>query len=115
MLDPVGLTDHVEAHLPRTRGVAIAGLLGELDAVIGQDRMNAIRDGLEQMFEELPGGLAICLVHEFGDCKLADPVNAHEEMELSLRSLHLGDVDVEEPYGVTLEPLALRFVTLDIR
>ena len=35
VLDPVGLADHVEAHLPRIGGVAVPGLIGELDAVIG--------------------------------------------------------------------------------
>ena len=32
VLDPVGLTDHVEAHWPRIDGVRVPGLLGELDA-----------------------------------------------------------------------------------
>ena len=34
MLDAVGLTHHVEAHRPRDVGVPLAGLLGELDAVV---------------------------------------------------------------------------------
>ena len=46
--------------------------------------MDAIRDRLEQMFEELPRCLAICLIHELGDCKLAGPVNAHKEKKLAL-------------------------------
>ena len=33
MLDPVGLADHVEAHWPGIFGVAVPGLLGELDAI----------------------------------------------------------------------------------
>ncbi|WP_155947339.1 hypothetical protein [Pseudorhodobacter ferrugineus] len=31
---------------------------------------NAVWDGLKQMFEELPRGLTLCLVHELGDCEL---------------------------------------------
>lgn len=77
VLDPVGLADHVEAHLPRLCCVPVAGLLGELDAVVSKDRVDAIGDGLEEMFEELPRGLAIRLFHELGDCKSAGPVNAH--------------------------------------
>ena len=33
MLDVVGLADHVEAHLTRPGGVAVARLPGELDAI----------------------------------------------------------------------------------
>ena len=36
------LADHVEARLPGIDGVAVPGLLGELDAVVRQDRVNAI-------------------------------------------------------------------------
>ena len=56
MLDPIGVADHVEAHLPRVCCVPVAGLLGELDAIVGQDRMNAIRDSLEQMLGSDAGG-----------------------------------------------------------
>ena len=59
--------------------VPIAGLLGELDAVIGEDRVDAIGDGHEQMLEELPRGLAICLFNELGDCEFAGPVNRDED------------------------------------
>jgi len=42
VLDAILLADHVEAHLTRPGGVAVAGLLGELDAIIGQDGMDAV-------------------------------------------------------------------------
>ena len=57
------------------------------DAVIGEDGMDATGDGLEQMLEELLRGLAIRLFHELGHGKLASPVNADEEVELSLHRL----------------------------
>lgn len=95
--------------------VPIAGLLRELDTVIGEDGVDAIGDGLEQMFEEFPRGLAIRLFHELGHGKLAGPVNADEEIELSLHRLNLGNVDMEEANGVSFETLPLWFVALDIR
>jgi hypothetical protein len=107
VLDPIYLVDHVAAHPPRIFSVPVAGLLGEPDAVIGQDRVNAIGDGLEQMFEELPRGLAIWLFHELGDCKLAGAINAHKKIELALCGLNLGDVDMKETDWVSLEPLPL--------
>jgi hypothetical protein len=115
MLDAICLTDHVEAHLPRICCVSVARLLGELDAVISQDRVNATWDGLEQMLEEFPRCLAICFIHELRDCKLAGPVNAYKEIELALHRLNFGDIDMKEADGVTLELLALRLITLDIR
>jgi len=49
VLDVVGFADHVEAHLSREGGVAVAGLLGELDTVIRQDRMDLVRHSLKQV------------------------------------------------------------------
>ena len=115
VLDPICLVGHIEAHFPRICCVPVGGLLGERDVVIGEDRVDSIGDGLEQMLEELPCGLAVCLVHELRDCKLACPVNANKEIELTLHSLNLGNVDMKEADGVTIELLALRLVTLDIR
>ncbi|MBT8152388.1 hypothetical protein KMP13_00435 [Epibacterium ulvae] len=51
------------------------------------------------MFKELPSGLAIRFFHELGDCKLAGPVNADEKIQLTLRSLHLGNIDMKNPIG----------------
>ena len=62
--------------------------------------MDAIAESLEQVFMELPCGLTSCLVHELGDCEFAGPVNTHEEVELALRRLNLGDVDMKEADGV---------------
>jgi len=42
VLDIVGLTDHVEAHLSGESGISIAWLVGKLDALVGQDGMDAI-------------------------------------------------------------------------
>ena len=63
--------------------------------------MNAIGVGLEQMLEEFPRGLAICVIHELRDCKLAGPVNAYKEIELALHRLNFGDIDMKEAYAVS--------------
>ena len=95
--------------------------------VVRQDGVDAIGDGLEQMFEELPGGLAIRPIHELGDRELAGPVNADKEIELALHRLNFGDTDMKDPPlvhvnmhcravdGETLEPLARRLVSRDVR
>lgn len=78
MLDPVVLADHVEAHLPGAGGVPIAGLIGELDAIIGQDRVDAIGHDTQKVLEEFPGRLPVGLVDELGDRELAGSVDRHE-------------------------------------
>ena len=75
VLDAVGLTDHVEAHRPGIDGVAVPGLLGELDAIISEDRVDAIRDDLEQMFEELPRRFPVGLLEQLRDSELACAVD----------------------------------------
>ena len=52
VFDVVRLADHVEAHLARPGGVTVARLLGELDAIVGQDRVDAVRNGFQQVFQD---------------------------------------------------------------
>ena len=115
VLDPVGFADHVEAHWPGIDGITVPGLLGELDAIVGQDGVDLVRHGLKHVLQELPGRLSVSCCNELSDGKLGRSVNAHKEIELAFGRLHLGDVDMEEPYGVALELLSLGLVALDIR
>ena len=115
VLDPVGFANHVEAHLPGIGGVPIPWLVGELNAVVGQDRVDAVGNGLKYMLKKLPGGAPVRFVDEMGHGKLAGAVDGHEEIELALGRLHLGDVDVEETDRVALELRPLRLVALDVR
>ena len=127
VLDPVGFTDHVEAHRPGVDGVAVPGLLGELDAIVSENGVDVIGHGFEQVLQELPGRLSVGCRNELGDGELGSAVDSHKEKELALGSLHLGNVDVDrasgsppvrEPLaradGVALELLPLGFVAFDI-
>ena len=114
VLDAVCVADHVEAHLARLGGVAVAGLLGELDAIVVQDGVDAVRHGFQQVFEELPRCPPVGFVEQLSDRKLAGAVNADEQVELAFGSLHLGDIDVEEADRIALEALSLRLVALDV-
>lgn len=53
-LDPVRPTDHVKAQLRGIDGIPVPGLVGRLDALLGQDRADAIGCHLQQMRQELP-------------------------------------------------------------
>ena len=114
VLDIVRFADHVEAHMARPSGVAVAWLVGELDAIVGQDRVDAVRNGFEQVLQELPRRSSVSLVDQLGDRKLAGAVDADEQVELALRGLHLGDIHVEEADRIALEALALRLIALDV-
>ncbi len=61
--------------------------------------MDVIMYALQQVFEELPGCFPIRLVDEVGDCKFAGLVNADEKIQLALRSLHLGNIDIKNRWG----------------
>jgi hypothetical protein len=47
MLNPVRVADHVKTLGPRMCTVSVSGLLGELDAIVGQDGVDVIGDGFE--------------------------------------------------------------------
>ena len=115
VLDTVGLADDVEAHWPGVDGVAVPGLLCELNAIIGENGVDLIGHGFEHVLKELPGRLSVGRRNELGDGELGSAVDSHKEKELALGSLHLGNVDVEEADGVALELLALRLIAFDIR
>ena len=115
MLDIVRLADHVDAHLARPGGVAVAGLLGELNAIVGEDRVDPVRDGFQQILEELPGRPPVSLFDQLSDREFVGTVGAHEQVELAFGDLNLGDIHVEEADGVALEALTLWFVALDVR
>ncbi|MBL3573501.1 hypothetical protein [Rhodovulum sulfidophilum] len=88
-----GFANHVETHLPGAGRISVPGLLGELDAPrhchsdrwrsngsIGQDRVDAVGNHLQQMLEDLPGGLPVSFFDELGERELAGAVDGHEEV-----------------------------------
>ena len=77
--------------------------------------MDAVRHGVQQVLEELPCCAPVSLVDQLGDRELARAVYANEQVQLAFGGLHLGNIDVEEADGITLEALALRLVPFDVR
>jgi hypothetical protein len=78
VLYPVGFADYVKTNWPGIYGVAVPGLLGELDAVIGKNGVDPIGHGFEQMLEELPGRLSVRRCKELSDGEFGRSVNAHK-------------------------------------
>ncbi len=115
VLYPVGFADHVETHWPRIDGVAVPGLLCELNAVIGENGVDLIGHGLKHVLQELPGRLSVSSCNELSDGEFGRSVNAHKKVELAFGRLYLGDVDMEEADGVALELLALGLIAIHVR
>ncbi|GAP24886.1 hypothetical protein GLF_1768 [Gluconobacter frateurii NBRC 101659] len=115
MFDPLGFANHVKAHWTRPRRIAITRLLGELDAVIGQNGMNPIRDHTQEMFEEFPGCLPIGFPDELCDSEFACPIDGNEEIQLASALWTSGDIEMKEPDRVAFEALASGLVSRDIR
>lgn len=111
VLDPMLSADPVEDVLHR-EDVALA--MGELDAVVGQHGVEPIRNGGDQIEQELRRRYLSSLFDQLGEGELACSVNGDEDVELAFGGLELGDVDVEEPDWVALEPLPFGFVSLDV-
>ncbi len=127
VLDPVGFADHVETHWPGANGVAVPGLLSELNAPrhclsdqwrskgsIREKGVDLVGHSLEHRRENLPSGAPVSLVCELRHGELAGAVDADKEIQLAFSGLHFGDVDMKEPDGVAIELLTLWFVAFDI-
>ncbi|SLN77802.1 hypothetical protein ROG8370_03985 [Roseovarius gaetbuli] len=96
-------------------GTCIAASVCKLDAVIGQHRVQPVRNSSNQVAQELGGGHLPCLLNELGYGELARPVNANEDVELAFSGLHLCDVDMEIANGIAFEALPFWLVAFNIR
>jgi hypothetical protein len=69
VFDAVFATPHGEhvRHVSRRRPIAVPGQIGELNAVVGQHRMDFIGDRLDQSFEERRRGQSIGFSFEPGE------------------------------------------------
>ena len=105
VLDPVLFAAHVE-HMGDPgccRAVGVAWREGELNAIVGQNRVDLVWNRLDQRDEEGRGCDPVCFRLQPDKGKFARPINGNEQIELALGGLHLGDVDVEEADRVAFE------------
>jgi hypothetical protein len=112
VLDAV-LVAHAVEDVPAIVDIAFAR--GELDAVVGQDRVDLVGHGLDQFAQELGRFHLACAFHETSKGELAGAVDSYEQPQLAFFRPHLGDVDVKVADWVGLEALLLRLVALHRR
>ena len=92
VFDAMFVADAVEDML---EGVLVARPVGELDAVVGQNGMDGIGHGRDQVAKELGHHQLARRLVQFRIGELGRPVDSNEEAQLALGGLHLGDVDME--------------------
>ena len=91
-------------HLPdfhRRPGVAMG--IGEVGSVVGKDRVDLVRDGLNQPTQEVCGVAPGDRLAEFDKGELRGPVDGDKEIELALGGSNLRDVDMEIADRIGLE------------
>ena len=112
VLDPVLLADAVEDVM---EGGAVAASVGELHAVVGENRVDAVGDGFDKIPEELGGSHLAGLLDKADKGELRGPVDGDEQIELAFLRPHLGDVDVNVADGISLEAGPLGLVAVNVR
>ena len=86
-----------------------------MDAVVCENRVDLVGDGLDECFEKIGRRLPIGSVVQLGVDEFGRPIDGHEEVELTFLGPHFGDVDVEIADGIGLELLLGRFVPFRLR
>jgi len=102
-----------EEPLDLGRRPAVALGVGEVRAVIGERRVDAMRDGVDQSAQEVCRHASRRTLVQLGEGELAGAIDGDEHVELAFLGPRLGDVDVEEADGVGSEFL-LRLPALDV-
>jgi hypothetical protein len=116
MLNAVLAAYLVETVDTETRGPAVTILreIDGLDAVVGEDRVEMVGNGLEQSFEERYRGWSISLSMQLDKHELGGSVDGYEQMKLTFLGANLGDIDVEVADRVGLELDLLGLVSANI-
>ncbi len=111
MLDAVFVAGPIE---DVTKVVDVAGAVGELNSVVFQYGMDCIRNGFDQIAQELGCGHLACLCVQFDVGKLGRPVDGDKEVELALGGLNLSNINVKIADRVRLEFFLGRLVARDL-
>lgn len=95
--------------------LSILWQVSELDSVVGEHGVDAVRNSFDERSEERDGGPRICFFDEFDDGELRGAVDGYEQVELAFGGPHLGQVDMEEADRMGIELLPLRHVPFHVR
>jgi hypothetical protein len=107
MVDAVPKTDPVKRMAAKAGRwpLAILRQIGELDAVVGEHGVDAIRDSRDQRFEECRRSLHIGTFNQLHESELRGAVGGHKEIKLAFGGAHLGQINMELADRIALELL----------
>jgi len=88
---------------------------GEVGSVVGQHRVHLVGYGGDEAAQEVSGGAARDLFVQFDKGELGGPVDGHQEIELALSGMDLGDINMEVAERIGLELALARLLALDVR
>ena len=86
-------------------GKPILLAIGEPDAIVGQDRVDSIRYGSDQMTQELGGNHLSRALMQFDIGELGCPVDGDKQPEFTFAGAQFGDVDMKISDRIALECL----------
>ncbi len=117
MFDPIFPAAHVEhvRHVFCCWAICVARRESELDAIVGENRMDFVRDCCDQPFQKGGGRPSAGLLDQLHDSEFAGAIDSDIEIEFSLGGLHFCDVDVEKADWVALKLFLRRFIACDLR
>jgi hypothetical protein len=101
-----------EHPLDLVRRPGVAAGLGDMRAVVGENRVNLVRNGRDQGAQEVACDTAGDLLMQLDKGDLGRAVDRNKQGELALLRPQLGDVNGEEADRVALDLGPLRFVTV---
>ena len=97
------------------RAIPVTRRQGELDAIVGQDRVDLVGYGCDECFQEGRGGLSVRFLDELDEGEFARAINRDIKIQLPFRSLHFRYIDMKVADRIAFELLPVRLVTVDIR
>ena len=95
-------------------GINVPIMIGELDAIVGQNDVEPVRHGRDQVTQEGCGGHLPGLLVQFHESELGGAVNSDEEIQLAFSRLNLSNINVKVAEWVGLELLLRRLVAIDL-
>ena len=111
VFNPVVVADPIKDVVER---IFVMGVVCELDAIVGEYRVDGVGHGGHQIAQELRRNHLASLLVQLGVSELGRPIASDEQTQLSLDRLHLCDVDMKITNWVALECLLCRFVAFDV-
>src|SRR3984893_3055521 len=87
----------------------------EVDTVVGENRMNLVRHGRDEVAEEVGGDPRGRFLMQLDKGEFRGSIDCDKEMKLAFFGPNFGNVDVEEADWIGFELLLRRLVPLDIR